>query len=101
MVEGSYQWTYGNLNKKIVSANANLNVLHVIPLPISQADAVSKLEEALEVNPSKHDTLWCLGNAHTSHAFYTPDHEAAKVEFDKAAQCFRQAVELVTFLHIL
>ncbi|XP_018676683.1 mitochondrial import receptor subunit TOM20 isoform X2 [Musa acuminata AAA Group] len=57
-------------------------------------DAVSKLEEALEVNPSKHDTLWCLGNAHTSHAFYTPDHEAAKVEFDKAAQCFRQAVEL-------
>ncbi|WOL15887.1 mitochondrial import receptor subunit TOM20 isoform X1 [Canna indica] len=57
-------------------------------------DAVSKLEEALEVNPSKHDTMWCLGNAYTSHAFYIPDHQAATVYFDKAAQCFRQAVEL-------
>ncbi|KAG1363490.1 putative Katanin p80 WD40 repeat-containing subunit B1 [Cocos nucifera] len=56
-------------------------------------DGVSRLEEALEVNPRKHETLWCLGNAHTSHAFYTPDHEQATVYFQKAKQCFQQAVE--------
>ncbi|XP_061360001.1 mitochondrial import receptor subunit TOM20-like isoform X3 [Gastrolobium bilobum] len=56
-------------------------------------DAISKLEEALVVNPKKHDTLWCLGNAHTSQAFLIPDQEEAKVYFDKAAEYFQQAVD--------
>ncbi|KAK7364724.1 hypothetical protein VNO80_13465 [Phaseolus coccineus] len=56
-------------------------------------EAVSKLEEALEVNPKKHDTLWCLGNAHTTQAFLIPDRVEAKVYFDKAAKYFQQAVD--------
>nr|ABK23348.1 unknown [Picea sitchensis] len=56
-------------------------------------DAVSKLEEALKVSPNKHDTLWCLGNAHTSHAFLIPEHEVAKIYFRMASQYFQQAVE--------
>ncbi|MED6110448.1 mitochondrial import receptor subunit tom20 [Stylosanthes scabra] len=55
-------------------------------------DAISKLDEALLVNPTKHDTLWCLGNAHTSYAFLTPDIAAAMVNFDIARECFQRAI---------
>uniref|UniRef100_A0A7N2QZN5 Mitochondrial import receptor subunit TOM20 n=1 Tax=Quercus lobata TaxID=97700 RepID=A0A7N2QZN5_QUELO len=56
-------------------------------------EAISKLEEALLVNPKKHDTLWCLGNAHTSQAFMTPDLDEAREYFDKSAIYFQQALD--------
>uniref|UniRef100_A0A1D1Z1Y1 Mitochondrial import receptor subunit TOM20 n=1 Tax=Anthurium amnicola TaxID=1678845 RepID=A0A1D1Z1Y1_9ARAE len=56
-------------------------------------EAISKLEEALQVNPRKHDTLWCLGNAHTHNAFLSTDQDMAMMCFTKATECFQQAVE--------
>ncbi|CAO2831141.1 unnamed protein product [Amaranthus hypochondriacus] len=57
------------------------------------SDAVVKLKEALEINPKRHDAMWCLGNAYTTTAFMTPDMEQAKPYFDMAADYFQQAVE--------
>ncbi|EYU45410.1 hypothetical protein MIMGU_mgv1a013015mg [Erythranthe guttata] len=57
-------------------------------------DAIEKLEEALIVDPRKHDALWCLGNAYTSNGFITPDPDEARVFFDKSTHYFEQAYEL-------
>ncbi|XVE92136.1 hypothetical protein REPUB_Repub01dG0071100 [Reevesia pubescens] len=56
-------------------------------------DAILKLDEALMINPSKHETLWCMGNAHSTSAFMTTDSDEAKVSFDKAAQFFQRALD--------
>lgn len=56
-------------------------------------DAISKLEEAILVDPKKHEAIWCLGNAHTSYAFLTPEQDEAREYFNKAAQYFQQAVD--------
>ncbi|ESQ46866.1 hypothetical protein EUTSA_v10027942mg [Eutrema salsugineum] len=56
-------------------------------------EAISKLEEALLIDPKKHDALWCIGNAHTSFGFLTPDQAEARDHFDKASLYFQQALE--------
>ena len=49
----------------------------------------------MSIDPKKHDTLWCMGNAQTSYAFLTPDKGEAKGYFDSAYIYFQQAVDEV------
>lgn len=55
------------------------------------SDAVSKLEEALVINPKKHDAMWCLGNALTNQAFMLQDMDEATALFSKAGDYFQKA----------
>ncbi|EOA24765.1 hypothetical protein CARUB_v10018043mg [Capsella rubella] len=56
-------------------------------------DSIAKFEEALLIDPKKHDAVWCIGNAYTAFAFLTPDEAEAKYNFDLAAHFFQQAVD--------
>ncbi|XP_015900886.1 mitochondrial import receptor subunit TOM20-like [Ziziphus jujuba] len=56
-------------------------------------DSISKFEEALLINPSKHNALWCLGNANANYGLLIPEVDEAKPYFGKAAECFQKAVE--------
>lgn len=47
-------------------------------------EAVVKFNLALEIDPRKDDTLWCLGNAFTSQGFLCPSKGEALEIFDKA-----------------
>lgn len=53
------------------------------------------------INPKKHDALWCLGNAYTSHAFLNPNQDEAKEFFNKASVYFKQALDEVLSLENL
>lgn len=64
-------------------------------------DALSKLEEALLIIPTKHETLWCLGNGNTSYAFLTPDINEATGYFDKAYEYFQKAVDEVVYFALI
>eukprot|EP00232_Nephroselmis_pyriformis_P003262 CAMPEP_0182909160 /NCGR_PEP_ID=MMETSP0034_2-20130328/35601_1 /TAXON_ID=156128 /ORGANISM="Nephroselmis pyriformis, Strain CCMP717" /LENGTH=193 /DNA_ID=CAMNT_0025045395 /DNA_START=34 /DNA_END=615 /DNA_ORIENTATION=- len=64
------------------------------PEAITMIDqAVVKFEAALQINPKKHDALWCLGNALTSQGFLYPQASKANEYFQKAAMCFQKAVD--------
>lgn len=58
-------------------------------------DAISKLEEALSIDPKKHAALWCIGNVHTSYGFMIPDEIVAADHFQKASHYFEQALDEV------
>ncbi|KAI3872530.1 hypothetical protein MKX03_012229, partial [Papaver bracteatum] len=55
--------------------------------------AISKLEKALSIDPSKHEAVWCLGNAHMGHGLLTPDYNVARNYFVRAADFYQQAVD--------
>eukprot|EP01025_Chloroclados_australasicus_P016797 TRINITY_DN18571_c0_g1_i4.p1 TRINITY_DN18571_c0_g1~~TRINITY_DN18571_c0_g1_i4.p1 ORF type:complete len:213 (-),score=21.16 TRINITY_DN18571_c0_g1_i4:432-1070(-) len=55
--------------------------------------AVQKFEAALEIEPTKHDALWCLGNAYTSQGFLAPRKQDAMELFKRAKDCFSTALE--------
>ncbi|QDZ18271.1 translocase of outer mitochondrial membrane [Chloropicon primus] len=54
-------------------------------------EAVEKIEQALKIDPRKHEALWCLGNAYTSQGFLHASVEKAQDYFDRACECFRKA----------
>ncbi|GJU64375.1 mitochondrial import receptor subunit TOM20-like protein [Tanacetum coccineum] len=51
---------------------------------LPSTEAMSRLDEALSINPAKHAARWCLGNAYTTNAFLTSNHDEAKILFDEA-----------------
>ncbi|GMH41274.1 hypothetical protein BSKO_09184 [Bryopsis sp. KO-2023] len=55
-------------------------------------EAIEKLQTALDLDGTKHNALWCLGNAYTSKGFLMQgDKEQAHDLFNKALDCFKKA----------
>ncbi|KAF4377756.1 hypothetical protein F8388_011509 [Cannabis sativa] len=56
-------------------------------------DAILKFEEALLIDPLKHEAMWSLGNANTSYTFMTPNLDEAKPSFVSAYEFFQKVLE--------
>ncbi|CAN1137264.1 Mitochondrial import receptor subunit TOM20-2 [Linum perenne] len=67
------------------------------PAAITQMldEAVSKFEEALVINPHKHEALWGMGNAETNYAFLSSDRAEAEERFHTAAEFYQRALDEV------
>jgi len=59
----------------------------------SMEEGMKKIEEALAIDPKKHEALWCLGNALTSKGFLEADSKEAQKYFDQAEDYFKKAVK--------
>lgn len=62
------------------------------PTLFPSTQAIQKFDEALAIDPKKHDALWCLGNAYTSQGFLTADGGSAGTLFERASGCFQRAL---------
>lgn len=56
-------------------------------------DAVRKFKQGIDIDGSRHDTKWCLGNAYTSQGFLTADSNKAQQFFDLATEQFDTALK--------
>eukprot|EP01025_Chloroclados_australasicus_P020495 TRINITY_DN2159_c0_g1_i1.p2 TRINITY_DN2159_c0_g1~~TRINITY_DN2159_c0_g1_i1.p2 ORF type:complete len:213 (+),score=49.57 TRINITY_DN2159_c0_g1_i1:215-853(+) len=57
-------------------------------------EAEQKLKMALEIDPQRADTLWCLGNSYVSKGFVNSDESEAIELFDKAKDVFQKAKDI-------
>ena len=73
-------------------------ILLMFSMVKQNVEAVSKLEEALAINPVNHEALWRLGKAHICCGLITSDNGEAELLFHEAFQCLQKAVNEVYFL---
>lgn len=63
---------------------------------VGDTEAISKLQEALDMEPKKHKALFHLGNAYVTDGFQTLDDPTVALAYlDKATQCYGMAVDEV------
>lgn len=55
--------------------------------------AVEKFQMSLNLQPEKHEAMWCLGNAYMSQGLLQPDAGKANDCFDKARTQFKKALD--------
>eukprot|EP00879_Flechtneria_rotunda_P004554 GHRR01004809.1.p1 GENE.GHRR01004809.1~~GHRR01004809.1.p1 ORF type:complete len:160 (+),score=50.75 GHRR01004809.1:161-640(+) len=58
-------------------------------------DAITRLQQALSIDPERTDAEWCLGNAYTSMGFLAADRKTALQHFNKAEEYFKHCKEKV------